>query len=113
MSVIAATIRQGDQYMLPLVLWQGDTLIEGQDVEAMRVAIGDYTAYYPNGDLTYSPDDGAWLFPLTEEMTYAMQGEVSIQAQATFANGSDTVCISTQNVRVKIGDSTLQGEWID
>lgn len=105
-------IRQGDQYALPIILWQGETLIEDSDVEAMRIAVGPFTAYYP-GALSYSSQLGAWLFPLTEEMTYALSGKIRVQAQAQFLQNGETVCISSDNVTIDVDESELKGAWIE
>ena len=109
----SAHIQQGDQYTLPLVLLQGTTLIDSSDVVALRAIVGGYSAYYPNSTLTYDAQNGQWLFPLTQEMTYAMSGDVEVQAQATFTDGTQTVCIGTAPIKIKVKHSPLEGAWID
>ena len=100
------TIRQGDQYLIPVVIQQGAKQITPDDCEGVRIGMDNVTAYYP-GTLTYS--DGAWCFPLTQEQSSAMAaGTVLFQVQVKF-EGGDVVSSPTANV--EIGESILKGEW--
>ncbi len=100
------TIRQGDQYLIPVVIQQGTKQITPDDCAGVRIGLDNVTAYYP-GTLTYG--DGAWYFPLTQEQSNAMaSGTVQFQVQVKF-EGGDVVSSPTTNV--EISESILKGEW--
>lgn len=102
-----AIIYQGDQYALPIKIKQGDTVISDEMVEKLRIGVDQFVDKYPDGGITY--DNGYWLFPLTEEMTYQLLGgEGEIQAQVLFPND---VIISSVVYNGSIGQSLLRGVW--
>lgn len=104
---IVAIIYQGDQYLLPIKIKQGDTVISDEMVEKVRIGIGPFKDLYPDGGITYA--DGYWLFPLTETMTYdLLAGENKLQAQVNFPGN---VVISSVVYEGEIGQSLLRGVW--
>lgn len=58
---------QGDAYLIPIVVRQGNVLVEPQKVELMVLKIGGIAKFYPGGGLTYA--EGAWQFPLSQEQS--------------------------------------------
>lgn len=63
---------QGDAYKLPIVLRQGDVLITPTMVLRLEITIGNLTRTYP-GVVSYDEENGQWLFPLTQEQTFAFE----------------------------------------
>ena len=62
---------QGDAYSLPIVLRQGELLITPEMVLRLEITIGTLTRTYP-GVVRYDEENGQWLFPLTQEQTFAI-----------------------------------------
>lgn len=58
---------QGDAYLIPIVVRQGNVLVEPQMVELLVLKIGGIAKFYPGGGLTYA--EGAWQFPLSQEQS--------------------------------------------
>lgn len=63
---------QGDAYSLPIVLRQGELLITPEMVLRLEITIGTLTRTYP-GVVRYDEENGQWLFPLTQEQTFAFK----------------------------------------
>lgn len=93
---------QGDAYSLPIVLRQGELLITPEMVLRLEITIGNLTRTYP-GVVRYDEENGQWLFPLTQEQTFAFKAGRTppVQARIKFndesvvgANGK-TIYVST------------------
>ena len=100
------TIRQGDAYSLWITVLDGDTEITDQNITAIRIGVGKYQAYWPDGTLTYS--DGSWGFPLTQEMTYDLTGAVNVQTQVKMPTGD---VFSSSIATITVEPSLLKGAW--
>ena len=72
---------QGDAYYLPLS-GSGFTLDE---VELIEFVIGQLRKTYP-GEVGYDEDNALFLFPLTQQETYLLSGQVTGQARVKFKN---------------------------
>ena len=58
---------QGDAYLIPIVVRQGNVLVEPQMVALMVLKIGGIAKFYPGGGLTYA--EGQWYFSLSQEQS--------------------------------------------
>lgn len=58
---------QGDAYLIPIVVRQGDVVIEPEMVETLVLKIGNIAQLYPGGGLTFSK--GCWYFALSQEQS--------------------------------------------
>lgn len=67
------SICQGDQYPIKIHLVDAtDTTIPQSAVEVVEITIGDTIKKYP-GDITYDDELERWLYPLTQEETFALR----------------------------------------
>ncbi len=83
---MAISIMQGDSYSMPFVLRMLDgTLITEDMVEIVVLNLGKLSRQYP-GDVTYK--SGKWLFPVEQEQSFAMSGNVEPQARIQFKGGN-------------------------
>ena len=80
---------QGDAYSLPIVLRQGELLITPEMVLRLEITIGTLTRTYP-GVVRYDEENGQWLFPLTQEQTFAFKAGRTppVQARIKFVVGA-------------------------
>lgn len=81
---------QGDAYSLPIVLRQGGLLITPEMVLRLEITIGNLTRTYP-GAVRYDADGGQWLFPLTQEQTFAFQAGRTPPVQARIKFNDESV----------------------
>jgi len=78
---------QGDKYSLGVeIKTKNGTLITDQNIEKVRIKLGNVEDGYPEGTVVYSSDDGKWKLPLTQEQTFAMD-HVRLQVRIIFENG--------------------------
>ena len=102
-----ASFIKGEQYPLPITVWQGNTEITPDNISAIRIKIGNFSASYPNGTLVYRQN--AWQFPLTQEASYKMHGQkVPLQVQAKSAGGN---ILSSDESWIDVGNTIFGGEW--
>jgi hypothetical protein len=80
---------QGDAYSLPIVLRQGELLITPEMVQQVEITIVNLTQTYP-GAVNYDEENGQWLFPLTQEQTFAFKAgrTLPVQTRIKFNDGS-------------------------
>ena len=71
-------IIQGAQYAIAFTIKtkNGQTITD-ENVDGVRIALGNQVATYPDGALTYSAEDGAWLFPMTQTNSRALKGQTT------------------------------------
>lgn len=81
---------QGDAYSLPIVLRQGELLITPEMVLRLEITIGDLTRTYP-GVVRYDEENGQWLFPLTQEQTFAFKAGRTPPVQARIKFNDESV----------------------
>lgn len=105
---LGAAIMQGDAYPIPVYVKIDGSVATPENIDALRVRIGNMTDEYPNGTIT--EQRGVWLFPMTQAQSYGlMAGEVPVQAQV-MRNGC---VIGTAVTTVNVGKSILKGVWGD
>lgn len=90
-------ILQGDQYAIPFEIEdaQGSAILPDQ-VESIEIVVGHLTKRYP-ADISYA--NGQYLFPLTQEDTFAMKNNNPVQIRVKFLNG-DVVGTAISDVNV-------------
>ncbi len=70
----ALTIMQGDQYAIPFeILHTDETAADADDFADVEIMVGSLSKTASAGAITYSEVHKAFLFPLTQEETFAMQ----------------------------------------
>lgn len=101
-----ATITQGDQYLIPVLIRQGETVITDQIASGVKVAIDTAVCEYPNGNLTFA--NGLWWFPLTQKISNALpEGKADFQVQVKI----NEKIIGTKKKKVDVDGSIIKGEW--
>lgn len=99
-----ARIIQGEQYAIEIVLTdENETVISPSTADDVKIKIGNIEKSYGKGELSY--DNGAWLFPLTQEQTLCLK-TASVGVQAQYLLGSNV--ISTDLVHLDVGKSIIR-----
>lgn len=103
-----AEIIQGEAYSVAFTLINDGVVVTDQTVDGVRIALGNQTATYPDGTLTYDDTDQTWRFPLTQQNSYSMSGkETDYQAQIRIG----TNIYSTRKQKITVYDSMFRGKW--
>ena len=117
-------IQQGDQYYLPVRIKKGDTYITNENCDDARVKLGSFLATFSDGTLAYGMIDNpeydsvtnntvpeqiwAWLFPITQERSLALNGG-EVKMQVAYKNG-ETIRPSKEKC-VWVDTSIITEEW--
>ncbi len=86
---MAAWMKQGDAYFLPVRVTLGSGALTIGDVTAAEFMVGDVRRMYP-GEVRYDGDDGCFYVPLTQEETFKFpaNGVVSVDVRVKFNGGN-------------------------
>lgn len=99
-------ITQGDAYLIPVLIRQGQTVITDEIASGVKVAIGSTVCKWPNGNLTYA--DGLWYFPLTQKISNSLPaGKADFQVQVKI----NEKIVGTKMRQVEVDGSIIKGEW--
>lgn len=103
---MATAITQGDSYLIPVVIRQGETIITDELVDGVKIAIDNAICTYPNGTLTY--ENGVWYYPLSQKISNNLPvGKADIQVQVKLGNN----IIGSKIRKVDIDACIIKGEW--
>lgn len=103
-----AEIIKGEAYSVAFSLKNNGTAVTPETVDGVRIALGNQTASWPDGSLTYSTDDQTWRFPLSQANSYAIVGnEVNYQAQLKIAGE----VFSSRKRKITVYDTMFRREW--
>ena len=103
-------MQQGDQFSLMIDIKRGDTSLAPEDVEGIKVKLGDVERKYPDGGLTYDDGLDTWLFPVSQEDTLKMDSHVKAQVQVNFG-GTPPQILGTEVSDVYVCQSIIKDTW--
>ena len=98
---MSLTIMQGDQYAIPFVGKLNGEPLDLTQIEQIEFVVGKLRKVYP-GEVT-ADDDGTFLFPLTQEETFAfrsamLSGQVRVKFKGVTA--PEVIGLPTGFIRV-------------
>ena len=100
---MATSIMQGDAYPIRILLKTKEGVtVTPSDVSDVEITIGGIRKSYADGDVTF--DDGAWIYPLTQDVSFRFVNRVRCQARVKFV-GSDVIGRFIDNISVVNSDS--------
>ena len=103
------TLHQGDQYVIPIESKNATTVITPDDVDDVRIQIGDELRQYSDGGLTFDAENKKWLFHITEEKTRTFTASVNMQVGILV--GTDIIYSSVQ--KIKLERSIIRKDWVE
>ena len=103
------TLHQGDQYVIPVEIKNATAVITPDDVDDVRIQIGDELRQYSDGGLTFDAENKKWLFRITEEKTRTFN--CSVNMQVGILVGTDIVYSSVQ--KIKVEHSIIRKDWVE
>lgn len=79
-------IMQGDAYEVAITLKDdNDTTITSADVADVEITLGNLSKTYTDGAISY--DDGEWLFPLSQDESFALNAISRLQVRVKNNSG--------------------------
>lgn len=79
---------QGDQYKLPIKLMDADgTFVTLEEIKDLEVFVGMAGKMLSKGEIEFEPIENVFYVSLTQQETFMMRGDVSVQARVLFLNG--------------------------
>jgi len=101
-------IIKGESYTVPFVIKNDGVPVTNNDVDGVRIRLGNQIAYYPDGTLEFNPEDSTWDFPMTQKNTYSIIGKtIDYQVQVKI-NGD---IHSSKETKIKIEETMFKTEW--
>lgn len=102
-------IHKGEQFYILCEATLDGQRVEPDDLDGFRVQIGDRLCEWPDGELEYSQEEQAWLYPLTEEQTYGLcAGKRKIQMSVLIGNE----ILKTDMETIEVKDSIIKKRWL-
>lgn len=81
-------ILQGSTYRLPIQVKDSSGKVITPDmITKAQFVVGDYEKFYPDV-VDFDEDKKSFIFPLSEEETFALRGKVMWQVRFVFSNGA-------------------------
>ena len=97
---------QGDEYLIPVLIKQKDTIITPENATGVKVGIGSAVSKYPDGDLMFA--EGLWYFPLTQEISLRIpEGEVEFQVAVKLTNN----IVHSRTSYIDVYKTIFKGVW--
>ena len=79
---------QGDQYRLPIELKYADgTFVTLEEVKDMEVFVGTTRKMLSKGEIEFNPLENVFYVSLSQNETFMMRGDVSVQVRVLFLSG--------------------------
>ena len=79
---------QGDQYRIPIELKDADgTFVTLEEVKDMEVFFGTARKMLSKGEIEFDPLENVFYVSLSQNETFMMRGDVSVQARVLFLSG--------------------------
>lgn len=83
------TIMQGDSYPIYITMTYNGSPLDLNEVEKIEFKIGDLVKYYNSdgsGEVEYSQEEDAFIFPLSQTETLKFEGSQEYQARVKFVD---------------------------
>lgn len=79
---------QGDQYRLPIELKDADgTFVTREEVKDIEVFVGTARKMLSKGEIEFDQLENVFYVSLSQNETFMMRGDVSVQARVLFLSG--------------------------
>lgn len=81
-------IMQGDQYRIPIELKHSDgSFVTQEEIKDMEIFVGNARKMLSKNEVVFEPFENVFYVYITQEETFRMSGEVSVQARLLFLSG--------------------------
>lgn len=103
-------IHKGEQFIVPVEVKIDDTSVAPEDIDGLRIQIGDRLCEWPDGELEYDSDNAVWNYPLTEEQSMTMYAG---QRKAQISVKIGDAILNTDVFNIDVKDSIIKRRWTD
>lgn len=98
---------QGDQFRLPVELKDADgTFVTREEVKDIEVFVGTTRKMLSKGEIEFEPLENVFYVFLSQNETFMMRGDVSVQARVLFLSG-DVVGINLGKINFEKATSKV------
>lgn len=81
-------IMQGDQYRIPIELKHSDnTFVTQKEIKDMEIFVGNARKMLSRNEVVFEPLENVFYVYITQEESFRISGEVSVQARLLFLSG--------------------------
>lgn len=102
-------IHQGEQYKMAFDVFLDDVKATPEDIDGLRIKIGDRLLEYPDGELEFDLEMNRWLYPLTSYQTRTLRSETA-ETQVAARISSDIVM--TDVFELDVRKSIIKEPWV-
>ena len=95
-------VKQGDEFLIPLVISLDGTALDDTTVSKVEVTVGHHLRKTWPGDIVWNDEAGWWTVPLTQEetMEFYPGAELSVDVRAKLTIGSVLGTVDPMRLRV-------------
>lgn len=101
-------IHKGEQFVVPVEVEVNGQNVSPDDVDGIRIQIGDRLCEWPDGELDYDMEEETWLYPLTEAQTMSMYAG---QRKAQIAVMIGDAILETDVFGIDVKESIIKKRW--
>lgn len=102
---VIGIIHQGDQYYLPISIENNSIFITPNDIDDLRIKIGNIVKVFSKGELLY--EDNNWLFPILQKNSLNWRGPIECSVQLKQGNN----IITSDKYTILVDLSTFKDEF--
>ena len=101
-------IYKGEQFFIPFDVKIGNDPVTPEDVDGVRIKVGDRLCQWPDGELEYNSEEGAWMYWLTEAQSLELlAGPRSAQVAVKLGDN----IFKTDILPVSVKDTIIKERW--
>ena len=79
---------QGDAYKIPFEIEVDEVVANADTFADVEISVGNITKTMSNGDITFDAEQNAFMFPITQQETFALRNTPQkAQIRVKYANG--------------------------
>ena len=101
-------IYKGEQFFIPFDVKIGNDLVTPENVDGVRIKVGDRLCQWPDGELEYDSTESAWMYWLTEAQSLELMAGSRL-AQVAVKIGDNILKTDTLGITVK--DTIIKERW--
>lgn len=91
---------QGDEYKIPFEIEIDGFAANGENVADVEISIGNITKTMSSGAITFDAEQGAFLFPITQNETFSLRNTPQKVQVRVKDNQSNVQGIQLENIDV-------------
>lgn len=103
-------VHKGEQFYVPVEVAVNGQNVSPEDVDGVRIQIGDRLCEWPDGELEYDGEENVWLYNLKESQTMVMHAG---RQKAQIAVMIGDAILETDVFGIDVRESIIKKRWTD